>query len=173
MQYTIDGASVLKSPRLRLALFSSVWFGGFVFGALIFRSAQSAFVSGMFGALSCAVSIVGLLLVIILPFLITALAVYESKPVALYLLCFFKAVLYSVNVLAIYGAYGTAGWLVQILLMFTENCTMAMLWFLWLCVILNRPKIFQRAFLWCFGISVLAGVLDLFIISPFAVSIIM
>jgi len=163
--------ATLTSTKLRLAFLALIWFAGFGAGLMIYRSAQTVLVSVMLGASHSTLSIVGLLLMILLPILITVIAVHDSKPALLYVLCFLKAVLYSVAVLSVYGTYGSSGWLVQFLLMFTENCTMACLWLLWIHSILTRFRVSQRIVWICSGAALSAGLLDLFVISPFAVSV--
>ena len=76
------------------------------------------------------VSIVGLFLVPFFPFLISAVAVYCSAPLILYLTGFCKSFLLGFFSCAVCSAFSGGGWLICLLLMFTDLFTApAVLWF--------------------------------------------
>lgn len=118
-----------KWPSVVLACF---WSGGFVFGILFFFLAGDSFVSLMRRASCCRVSIVSLLMANLLPFLISALAVYIHKPWLLYGCAFFRSCLLGFVSMGTLMAFGSAGWLVRLLLMFSDVSLAILLYLYWL-----------------------------------------
>lgn len=117
-----------KAPVLFLASF---YLAGLISGILLFRQAEPS-ASLMRGAFPCAVSIVHLLSVSVLPFLFSAAAVYFSKPHLLYGIAFGKALTFSFVFAWATQAFAEAGWLARALLMFTDLGTMPLLLLYWL-----------------------------------------
>ena len=120
-----DSFTLRKSGRWFLA-FS--WVLGLGFGGLVFRSCGETAVSLMRLALYEQVSIVGLLLSSLLPFLFSAFAVYLHCPGLLLVICFFRAFLYSYFLCSLFGAFGPSGWLLRWLFLFTDSCAAALLY---------------------------------------------
>lgn len=108
------------------------WFSGLVFGSFLAVSADNSFASLMRAASERRVSIVGLLVVTLLPFLFSAFAVYLSQPRLLLPVAFCKAASVSQVALGIGASYGSAGWLMRFLLMFSDLCVVPLLFFYWL-----------------------------------------
>lgn len=121
----IDSFTLRKYGRLFLA-FS--WVLGLGFGGLVFRSGGETAVSLMRLALYEQVSIVSLFFSALLPFLFSAFAVYLHCPWLLMVICFFRAFLYSYFLCSLFAAFGSAGWLLRWLLLFTDSCTAALLY---------------------------------------------
>ena len=69
------------------------------------------------------VSIVGLFLVPFFPFLISAVAVFLSASLILYLTCFCKSFLLGFSVCIVSSAFSGGGWLICALLLFTDLLT--------------------------------------------------
>ncbi len=139
---------------------------GLLFGLLLFREAQFS-VALMRGALDGTVSIVRLLSVILLPFLFSAFAVYFSKPRALYLIAFLKAMTFAFVSAGVRLSFGSAGWLAQGLMMFSDCLTLPLLWLYWAQNV-SAGRGFQLKELLSFaGCACLIGCLDYFIIVPF------
>lgn len=172
MTYTNFSPAFFKVRRCGFFFLITACVLGFIFGYWIFGLGQALFSSLMRSASCYSVSIVGLLLVVALPFLISALAVAYNKPLIIYILCFVKSILYSVCAFAVYSTYGSAGWLMQFLVLFLDNCTMVFLWIVWGSYTLLSRMDVRKVLAICFGLSVLAWVLDCYVISQFAVSVI-
>ena len=99
---------------------ASVWFTGFVVGISICNEAAPVMLSMMRGITLGSVSIVGLLVSVGIPFLISAVAVIYSSP-ALFLSVFLlKAISFLPFCVCVIRSYGAGGWLVQMLLMSHE-----------------------------------------------------
>lgn len=120
----------LRKWSARLLAFS--WILGLGCGGLVFRFAGESIVSLMPIAVSGPVSIVGLLTCTLLPFLFTAFAVYVSLPWLLIVVSFCKSFLYAYVSCAVLTAFGSAGWLVRALLLFSDTCGAVLLYSCWL-----------------------------------------
>ena len=148
------------------------WILGCALGVLTGMNAGDTYVSLMRGAVRYPVSIVGLVISVYLPFLLSAFAVYLGKPGLLYIVCFLKSWAFT---LAAYGtvvAFGYAGWLVQFLLQFSD---ILLLWLLyWFCLrhISKTEASAKRDFGICTAaIAAVCGI-DYCVISPFLVGLI-
>jgi hypothetical protein len=117
------------------------------------------------------VSITGLIASVFLPFLIAAFAAYISVPQLMYPLVFLKMMLFCLCGCCIYNVYGSAGWLVRVLLQFSDCCMVPVL--CWFCL---RHISGSAVSLWKdFVISTVAagivGIIDYCLISPFLASL--
>ncbi len=147
------------------------WIFGLMFGIWLSAVAGDSFFLTMRGADFSAVSIPGLLLVTALPFLITATAVFLSQPWLLICLVLLKAAAFGFCACGIIAAYGSASWLVSILLMFTDLCALPQLMWLWL-----RHGDMTKKALWgdlslCLSMVMILGILDYSFVMPFAASL--
>ena len=158
--------------RKRKLFLASVWICGLYFGSFA-ASQDSALVSLMRTAAQTRVSIVSLLPVLLLPFLISAFAVSISKPWLIIPVCFVKAFSFGFQVGGIAAAFGNAGWLARILLLFSASCSVPVLYWFWLRHFSGRCRsAVWRDFGICAGIILLIGILDSGFISPYLASII-
>lgn len=115
--------------RVRLG---AVWILGLLWGVYCGFHWDSSLVPLMRGCLYGSVSIVCVFCLICLPFLISLLASFWNARVLIYLIAFGKAFLFSFVSLGVFFSFGAAGWLVQILLMFSEVCSLPVLYWFWL-----------------------------------------
>lgn len=117
-----------KWTRWGLAL---CWSGGLICGIILFALTGNT-ASLMEQAASCGVSLRNLMLANLLPFLFSAFAVYLRQPKLIFLIAFFRGCLFSYVSIGTVTAFGSAGWLVQILLMFSDLLLTVLLYFYWL-----------------------------------------
>jgi hypothetical protein len=127
--HSVISYTIRKSHVFLLALF---WVLGLLFGDYLFGLAGSNLASQMPLAAMRQPSIFGLLTSISLPFLFSAFAVYISAPKLLLLIGFTKAVLSGFFFAAVYAAFGSSGWLLRCLLLFTDVCSTVLLYHYWL-----------------------------------------
>lgn len=144
-----------------------LWSIGLMIGMLAAAGAGDSFFLMMRGADVSAVSIPGLLMITVLPFLLTAIAVSFSQPWLLAVLVFLKAFSYGFCAFGISRVFADADWLVRLLLMFTDGCGLPLLMWLWL-----RHNSISRKRFWseltvCIAVSVCLGILDHYYVSPF------
>lgn len=153
-----------KYGRLLLAI---VWSAGLICGILVIASVDDHFLSLMRSALYVSVSIVGLLSVTLLPFLLTAFAVFICQPVCLLFLCFVKAVFFSFTAFGVSTGFGDAGWLIWHFLLFSDFVSMPLLYWLWLrCSRVNSTFLYGEILL-SVSAALLIGSVNCRIISPF------
>ncbi len=146
------------------------WVVGMVCGFGLFWYGQCSVGALMRGIFLCPVSIVPLLTVCVIPFLVTAYAVFLSEPWILFAACFGKAVLFSFVFSGIGLSYGSAGWLMRMLL-FGDSVCVILLYVLWSRSLSGR-KTSRWMFLTFLGLSLGAYWMDCYIIAPFLASLI-
>lgn len=150
-------------------LLAVCWFAGLVCGFLVFLGTGDSVFRLMRSAPLGSVSFVGLLICSLLPFLISAFAVFLSRSVLL-AFSFGKAFLFSFTAAGIARAYGDAGWLVCRMAMFSSFTLLPLLYFLWLRLLSGRMR-WTGVFL-LLALAMLIVSVDYRIISPFWASLI-
>jgi len=107
----------------------------------------------------------------LLPLLLSTVLLYASKPVFLFPLVFLKGFSFSFVSFLILSTLGASGWLVRVLLMFSDLLLIPVLWWFWLnsfsdnkrlgmqCVIITVCAVFSVCFF------------DFTVIAPFLVSL--
>lgn len=118
------------------------------------------------------VSVPGLVACVYLPFLFAVFAVFLSRSWLLVPICFGKMFLYSWCGCSTVSAFGPAGWLVQLLLQFSDTLSLPLL--CWFCIrnIDGRADTATRDFLICSLCVLIVGITDLCAVSPFLASLI-
>lgn len=151
-------------------LLAASWLAGFLFGSLFFLFCDHSFLPLMHRYLICPVSIVGLILFPFLPFLFSAFAVFLSKPVLLHFIGFWKAFVFSLFSLCFFRAFGSVGWLLRMLLLFTEICSLPLLYgYQRIC--LNASSFPGMELVVFLSVLILLGTVDYGYILPFAADI--
>ena len=106
------------------------WFFGLFLGTIVAAELDCYFASLMRPFLLDRVSIVGQLVVCFVPFLLIDYAASRSLPVVIYAFCFCRAFIFSASGVLIQNCFGSAGWLMRILLQFSDICIIPLLcWF--------------------------------------------
>lgn len=156
------------SPRIiRTAVLAFFWSAGFCLGIYI-ASQTNKFVSSMMRAAPfSSVSIVGLFVVSLLPLIVSAFAVYGSAPLAILPVAFLKAFGFAFCSEIILSAYGSAGWLVRFLLLFSDSCVCVILLWFWFRNINGATYSTKKELAVCTGMTLLLGSIDYFFICPF------
>lgn len=108
------------------------WILGLIFGASFGLASENISTTAMHRALISTPSFPGLLSAAMLPALFSAFAVYISKPVLLIPIAFCKAFLFSYLSLEVLTAFGSAGWLIHLLFLFSDTLMLPLLWSFWL-----------------------------------------
>ena len=158
-----------KGSTAFLALF---YFLGLFFGAVFYISSGHIIPSLMRSVPYGTVSIVDLLCVTALPFLLSAFAVFISEPKLIFLICFGKSFLFSVISLGFFETFGSAGWLIRWLSMFSDIVGMPLLCLYWLRILSSGCRSsFCETF--AFGSLIfLIGSIDFCLITPFLMGLI-
>lgn len=153
----------------RLLSFFGCWLLGLLLGTLLAVGADASMISLMRRAANCRVSIV-LLLTAVLPFLISAYAVSIYRYSILSVLGLLKAFAYSFCGILSVRAFGSAGWLVQPMLQFTDSITTIFLCFFGIRCCVDQTG-FKRDLIICILVSVAAVIIDYALVSPYLLSL--
>ena len=108
-----------------------VWMAGLLFGCIIALTGNSVFLAWMRSAVFQPVSIVGLLVSVFLPLLLTYISFVIKKPIILLIVCFLKAAAFAFCGTLIHQCYGNASWLVGYLYLFSDSFFAIFLFALW------------------------------------------
>lgn len=155
------------SRMTRIILLAFSWIAGMFFGLNESVPDTAVTVSLMHTVVRSSVSIVGLIAVLVFPLIISALAVFLSAPLVFLPLAFFKAFGYTVCSILIVSAFGSAGWLIRGLLLFSDTCmSIALLWF-WFRNIEGKRLSSKKDLAVCAIFALLVGCIDYFVVSPF------
>ena len=148
------------------------WFLGLLLGTTYGYRADHSYILLLRYAALNRVSFVGLIAALYVPLLLSTLAVYLNHPQWLLPICFIKAFLFTSCGSALLIAYHSAGWLVRLLLQFSDFCTMPFLY--WFCMrnIVERKSNLASDFLVCCTGGSIIGIFDFFVISPYLVKLI-
>ena len=148
-------------------LFIGLWLAGLISGTLLAALSGNHYFLLMRVAASSHVSIVGLTVTVLLPFLCAAFAVYTDRPWMLYAVCFTKVFTFAFCGFGITAAYGSAGWLVRALLQFSDICTVPVLCWFSLRHLSGRKNGWKRDIGIGLGLVIPVICLDTWYISPF------
>lgn len=155
------------------SLLACAWLLGLVSGAVLSIFAGDPLFSMMRAAASSCVSIPGLLSATLLPLLFSAFAVYISKPWLLIPIAFGKAFLFSYLSVGVMIAFGSAGWLIWWLLMFSDSCSLPLLWWFWLKAVSQPRGSLIRRTGFALAAAAVIGSVDYCIVSPFLADLIL
>lgn len=122
---------IKQSHLLFRVLFFGLWVIGLVFGFFIAMSLSSDNLSLIRSVKYSGVSILGFLISLLLPLLISMVAAWLRLPHVILPLAFLKAFSYSFSATGIALAFGEAGWLIYRLYLFSDSCMCVV--FIWFC----------------------------------------
>ena len=158
--------------RRKLLLLALCCCLGFFCGTIAAYRSDDTYFSMMLMALASHVSIPGLIASVSLPFLFSAFAVFTGHSGLLYGLCFVKMLFFGLSCAAVHLAFGSAGWLVLLLLCFSDCCAVPVL--CWFCIrsISGNSRSFCCDFTVCAALIAAIVAIDICVISPFLASLI-
>lgn len=159
-----------KVPTFHLAC--SFLFG-LVLGCVSFFITSDSFLLWMRGADYRCMSIVGLLLVLLLPFLSSAFAVYIHQRWLLFPISFLKAFSFAFLYTGFGCAYPGSGWLIRYFVMFSDILTLPLLWLFWIRTLRGSDRLFSKETVLTLAVAVCVGYFDFTIVSPFAAQLIL
>jgi hypothetical protein len=172
-------ASGLKDkPRFHLpkistetAIFLTVWIAGLILGTITAAAASNSYFLLMRMAPKSSVSIIGLAVTVLLPFLLTAFAVLADRSLWLYPICFLKVFAFAFCGYGISVAYGSAGWLVRFLFQFSDILSIPILFWFAFRYLRGRGLMWKRDLAIGCALDVWICCLDLWFVSPFLMAI--
>ena len=148
------------------------WAASLCCGIYFWFHAGSSFLSLMRSSLYSSVSIVSLLLVTGLPFLLSAFAVFLSCHWLLPAIAFGKGFLFSFISMGALASFGCAGWLLRLLLCFSDLMSMPILYWFWLHCCRIRKYGFGCCTVLSAALIFLIGSIDYCLIAPFLADLI-
>ncbi len=172
MQRTIPWQRFLSWFRRDSVRLWLVWILGLSLGTIFASHADPTYYTMMRLAASGQMSIVGLAASILLPFLFSAYAVLIGKPSLLLGVCACKAFSFGYSGTLARGAFGTAGWLIQPLLQFTQICMIPVLCCFCLRHISGKRSTVTRELVFCLVLLAICAGFDYFVVSPFLAKLI-
>ena len=112
------------------------------------------------------------LAVLTIPVLLIWILIYRKWYLAVTVICFVRMLLFGYCARAVYEAFLSAGWLVCLLVLFSQICTMMPMF--WLCLAGVQEKVSPRSWAWWSTVLLflLIALIDRLVISPFSVSLI-
>lgn len=149
-----------------VAFLAFLWIAGLISGTVTSFSADTSFLPLMRSALYSPVSIVCLLSAMLLPLLFSAFAVYISSAWLLIPVVFFKGFSYAYFGFGILTSFGSAGWLIHLLLIFSDTWILPVLWMYWLRAPVNGRSGLLTDTVPAVSAALLIGSLDISVISP-------
>ncbi len=154
-----------------LHLLSAAWVMGLVFGVFTSGFASASFLSLARSAVFSPVSALGLLLCSLLPLLFSAFAVYISNVPLLMMVAFGKAFFHAYLCLAVLYSFGSAGWLVRLLFLFSDSAVLPLLWLYWLRSVHDGRRDFAFRTVPAICAAILIAGFDYRVIAPFLAQI--
>lgn len=148
-------------------ILTAVWCLGLLTGGLLISRESELVLSWMRLAACGRVSIVGLLLGNLLPFLFSFVFLSLSMPRLLYAVCFFRALLFGFCAAGIGAGFGSAGWLVQCFLFFSDFLTMPGLFWCWIRIFTRKSGDWRRDLLVGSLAAAGVGIVDYLLVAPY------
>lgn len=144
------------------------WITGICTGFGIYITHRPLFYSLMRGLAFQPVSIVGLFVSVFLPFLFTYFFITTNKRAYILVFCFLKALSFGFTGAYVISSFGSAGWLMIGLFMFSDCCTLPLLYYLWISTYISHEVDCIKVKFWvCTVLCLVVVWLDFVVISPF------
>lgn len=153
-----------KSPRLFLAM---SWVTGLLAGLVLSSNLFAEICELVPFAIASPFSFAGIILATSIPFLLTVFVLHISKPFFLLPISLVKGILFSFNSFLFLFYYHSSGWLIRILIMFSDLITLPILWFLWLQSESNFGNSITGILLVLFAFVFLTCLFDYVAVAPF------
>ena len=160
----------LQECRQNMCMFAlcSVFSAGL--GAWFAGTSGNTYILLMRMAASRPVSIAGSAVSVLLPFLVSLFIIVHSKPWLVYFICGIRIFLFSAAARALDCAFGSAGWLVRLMLQMTDLCLIPVLIWFSLLSLVRKPT--KHVMTCCILFAAAIGMLDYCVISPFLANLI-
>lgn len=152
-------------------LLASVFLLGHLLGVLLSGSASELLFPVMRALPGSRATLAGLLAAAALPLVCSACAVYLRQTLLLFPIAFWKAFFFSYVAFGLFRAWGSAGWLLTGLSLFSATAAMPALYWYWLRHIGGSPFRWADAGL-TLAVLVVIGIIDYCLIGPFLAEII-
>lgn len=139
-------------------------------GALFATIAGDFYFLLMHRAGNVSVSIVGSVIAVLIPFLVSVYLIAHSKLWLAYLICGIRIFTLASSCYATIHSFGTAGWFMQGMLHFPQLCLTPVL--IWLMFLRFTGKYSRLVGLYCIIFAAIVGMINFCLISPFLANLI-
>ena len=147
------------------------WMLGLCAGSCLGLFFEPYSISMMRSAAVQPVSIVGLCLSALFPLVFTYFSVYLHKPIIIFSVCLFKTLAFAFSGAVIAKCFGNSGWLMQVLLLFSDSCVLPVLFLVWFWCLGDSSDMKRIPFLsYCIFCITVAAV-DCYLVSPFVLEL--
>jgi len=165
--------STLQSDSCRKKQFilAFVWGLALGLGSLFAFTTQPVTLSLMCIAPMCHVSIFGLVVILLFPLLLSAIAVKFSVSGIIYLIVLVDGISFGYFMLGTVLAFGSPAWLIGLMLAFSKLALIVPLLSFYLQCFSNKDSL-MPSFINCFFAAMIIGMLDYLVVSPFLISIV-
>lgn len=166
----------MHSIRLDRSMVSRIgiiclWVCGLVCGALLAAKTCTLDASLMRMVVKSRVSIIGLVLALFFPLVLTAVALITNMSFLVLPALFIKAVCFALCGCGLFITFGDAGWLVRWLFMFSDSCMVVfLLWFVLKHFAGDRETL-KKDFSACCICAAFLGMIEILSISPFTAAL--
>ena len=157
--------------RFSPALLTLSWVTGMVLGAGFAYLSKQFLVPMVIDSVSAQLSITGLVSAGIVPFLLSAFAVFFCEPWLLLIISMFKAFSFSFCATGVSLAFVQSSWLVRFLFLFSDILIIPVLYVYWLRCLSHRCKVKRWELSLYLCIAGLIVYLDCHFIAPFLKSL--
>lgn len=158
---------------------NSVYFLAFfwtfsIFAGIILGSKSVPHISSlMLSAASDSMSITGMFLIYILPLIFSIISIRLKVSLLILPLSVIKGFFNGFLSASVCVAFGSAGWLICLLLLFTNSVSSVFLMWFWFKYLHNPNSHLMRYFIICVTFSICMFAFDVFVISPFLSAVIL
>lgn len=154
-----------KTARMQVLLTALSWILGLL-SAVAAVLCQHSF-SMMYPFVFDRVSIVGMIASLVLPIILSYILINRCNIYFALPVLFLKAFLYMCCYYSISVAFGSAGWLVRALVLFSDSVSVVILLFFFYMYVAGDTGVFHRLFRIAILALLVIGCLDYYVISPF------
>ena len=140
------------------------------FGVLFANFADDSYVLLMRMAAGRHVSIVGFAVAYFLPYLVSFLLIVHSKPWLVYFICGIRIFCFSSISSSLVISFGTAGWLVRLLMLFPDICLLPIMMWLSHASLMGHRS--HRSLMISIILILVVGMIYFSMISPFGANLI-
>ncbi len=148
---------------------SCSWLLGLIAGLLVALRTATTFNSWTLSLQYSDLSVIGFLATLIFPYLLSAILFRVSTWKAVLPLIFLKAFSYSWCAIAIVRVFVYSGWLLRLLLLFSDSLSVVLLLWFWIRNCNSDTAGRHRDLLLCLVLTLIIGCVDCSLISPFGV----
>ena len=113
------------------------------------------------------VTVIGLASVLFLPLIASVVAVHFNAHILIIPICFIKALTFGICLSGISVAFGGSGWLMRILMLFSDSCMIVLLLWFWCRHLTGKGNMLMWDAAVCAGAAFVIGLFDYFLVSPF------